>query len=167
MEACSNAIRWSVLFALSAALVALSQWPEPAVAFHVQGITVTTTSIDSTTKTVTVGIVETTVGTGSAHSQAIVSWGDGASPKAWTATSGTGPKFYSVAGVSHVYADLTDRTIKVTSDCCGSTGLSPRTDTTKVTLGCTDTPSGVCNATAGKAQLQIKNNMDDSKDQLK
>lgn len=160
----SIVIRASGFFAFLAVMFALS--PQPAAAFHVQAIVVLPTSIDSITRTVTVNIGETTVGSGTIHSQAIVQWGDAVtSNKPWTSTFGTSPKFYSVAGVSHIYPDLTDRTIKVTSDCCG--GFSPLTDTVAVRLGCADTPMGACNATAGKAQLQIKNNAVDSKDKLK
>src|SRR5262249_38422492 len=136
-------------------------------AFHVQGISVSTASINSSTKTVNIDVNETTIGTGSVHVGCNVQWGDAmTSGHAWTATMGAGPKIYSVAGVSHVYPDLTDRTITVLSDCCNSS-LMTITDKVTVQLGCSDTPSGVCNATAGKAQLQIKNNSDDSKDQLK
>ena len=156
------------LCAILAVVLAAVQWPHPAEAFHIQGITIVPTSINRATRTVTVNIVEQTVGTGTAHTDAGVAWGDAVtSNHAWTSTTGAGPKFYHVNGVSHVYPDLTTRTITVTSDCCNTT-LGYDFDTQVVDLGCTDSPMLLCNASAAKAQLQIKNDTgDDTKDKLK
>src|SRR5215470_9988475 len=156
------------LYAILAVVLAAVQWPHPAEAFHIQGITIVPTSINRATRTVTVNIVEQTTGVGTAHTDAGVAWGDAVtSNRAWTSTTGAGPKFYHVNGVSHVYPDLTTRTITVTSDCCNTT-LGYDFDTQVVDLGCTDSPMLLCNASAAKAQLQIKNDTgDDTKDKLK
>jgi hypothetical protein len=167
MKKCSNAACGYALCTLSAVVLAITQCPPPAAAFHVIGVSVSPVSINSTTRTVTVNIAESTVGSGFPHSQAVVHWGDAVtSAKAWTANSGAGPIVYRVDGVSHVYPDLTDRTITVFGDCCNTALLTP-TNTLPVQLGCADTPKFGCNATATKAQLQLKAPADDTKDKLK
>jgi hypothetical protein len=167
MKIRSNAGNRLLLCAISAVGLAAVQWPHPAEAFHVQGITIVPVSKDSVTRTVVIDVIEQTVGTGSVHSQANVAWGDAMnSNHAWTSTTGAGPKFYHVNGVSHVYPDLTTRVITVQSDCCNTT-LGYDFDTQVVDFGCSDTPMFLCNNGAVKAQLQIKNNADDSKDKLK
>jgi hypothetical protein len=164
----SNTGRGLARFGVSAALLAMSQWPLPAAAHHVRGITVSVTSANSTTRAVTVNVVESTSG-GTFHTAAHIQWGDAmSSNKPWTASSSMGGlNFYKVLGVSHTYPNLTDRIIKVTSDCCNTFSFSPDTDTAAVQLGCSDAPKGGCNATAATASLQIKNDPDDSKDKLK
>ena len=151
---------------LFAAMLAAIQWSAPAEAFHVKGITVTPTSVDSATRTVNVDVVESTVGTGSAHTQANVQWGDGmTSFHAWTGNTTTvgGGKNFRVTGVAHVYPDLTDRTIKVFSDCCNASFLTA-TDTAVIQLGCSDAPKGGCRQ-AGNSLVAFKNNLtDDNKD---
>jgi hypothetical protein len=142
-------------------------WSPPVQAFHVLGINIPFVSIDSGTRTVDIVVGESTVGTGSIHSQALVKWGDGASSnKPWTQTDTTtsGHKLY-FAFAAHVYPDLTDRTIQVFSDCCNASFVT-LTATAPVQLGCADAPIGGCLAPT-TAILQVKNNTtDDAKDQF-
>jgi hypothetical protein len=142
-------------------------WSPPAEAFHVMGINIQNVTIDSTTRAVDITVKETTIGSGF-HTQALVQWGDGGSSfKPWTATVTTtvfGHK-QMTALANHVYPDLTDRTIKVFSDCCNSSFVT-LTDTAPVQLGCADAPMGGCLAPT-TAILQVKNHTtDDAKDQL-
>jgi hypothetical protein len=159
----------TALLLISGVVLAVVHWSTPAAAFHVKGINITVNSVDSVTRTATIDIAESTVGTGAAHTQATVQWGDAmTSGHAWTGntTTGGGSKIYHVTGVAHVYPDLTDRTIRVISDCCGPTGFSPLTDTQPIQLGCADAPVLGC-LTPTSAILQFKNNTtDDNKDQV-
>jgi hypothetical protein len=151
---------------LAAALIAVSQWPQPAAASHILGVAISGSSVDSVTRTVSIFVTESTTGTGTA-SFAHVGWGDTvtSSSVAWTTNVPGSPAHYGVAGVTHVYPDLTDRTITVTSDCC-TTGGFDLTTTVSVQVGCSDTPMGLCTAATG-AQFQLKNDADNTKDKLK
>ena len=151
--------------------LASAMWPQIAAAFHIKGVNVTVLSVDSISRTVNIDAKEFTGSPGGPHTAANIQWGDAAaSGFAWTATHLASPtaslNTYEVSPVSHIYPDLLDRTITLTSDCC-NTSLGYDVDTAVVQLGCQDTPKGGCDASAGKAQLQIKNSTDDNKDKLK
>ena len=170
MKTRSTAVRASRL--LAALGLAVSMWPQAAAAFHIKGANVTVVSVDSSTRTVTIDAAEFTCTPGGPHTAGNIAWGDGMSTnKVWTATVLGSPtpalNTYKVSGVTHIYPDLTDRTITLTSDCCNSIGFSPDQDTALVQLECSDTPKGGCDASATKAQVQIKNDPDDTKDKLK
>ena len=160
-----GAIRFFACFAL---LVAIA--PRNAAANHIRDAQIIVTGIDSTTRTVNITAYEVTGSPGGPVTQANIQWGDAMSANLpWTGTFNNVPSpglnRYDV-NPSHIYPDLTDRTITLTSDCC-NTLFSPEVDTQLVQLGCSDTPKGGCDASATKAQLQIKNSTDDSKDKLK
>jgi hypothetical protein len=154
--------RGSVCFVALAALV-ITQWPQPAAAFHIVGFSVTVTSFDSIAGQVDIDIIETTTGSGTPHSGAFVQWGDGMSSfQAWTSTTGAAPKVYK-RSTSHTYPDLTTRMITATGD----TNIpSPFQDTAQVDFECADTPAVGCHV-GPKSQLKIKNNsVDDAKDKF-
>jgi hypothetical protein len=161
-----NGARRSAVVALTILSLGIVQRPQPAVAFHVIGVTVTPTSINSVTGSVNVNVTESTIGSGSVHSAVNMHWGDAVtSGHAWTATSGVAPKQYKVS-LSHTYPDLTTRTILAVGDCCNASFVTP-TATTVIDFGCSDAPKFGCHA-AGASSLQFKNNTtDDTKDKVK
>src|SRR5215471_8770600 len=123
----SNAGRAKALATSLVTLLAILEWPQTAAAFHVRGVSIVSPTVNSVTRTVTIGVVESTGTPFGPHTGAGIQWGDAmGTAKAWTHTATNtafpGINFYSVAGVSHIYPDLTDRTITVTSDCCGPSG---------------------------------------------
>src|SRR5262249_54804007 len=152
-----NPTRRSTLLALLCLELAVLRWASPAVAFHVHGFSITITSIDSVTRQVDARFTETTGTPFGPHTAADVNWGDAmASTHAWTSTVAGPSNTYKVSA-SHIYPDLTTRTISATSDCCNTTGFSPRMATAQVDFGCSDAPKFGCRQ-AGKSLLQIKNN---------
>jgi hypothetical protein len=163
MSASCCVARSSVGFVLSFVLLGVLSWAQPASANHVDGFSITVTSIDSVTREVDVDLTETTSG-GTIHVGPVIQWGDAAvNSPVWTSTVSGPPNVYKVS-TSHTYPDLTTRTINATSDCC-VTGGTPLFDSAIVDFGCSDTPLAGCRA-AGGSQLQITNNADDAKDKL-
>src|SRR5262249_41135223 len=62
--------------ALVLALWVIAWWPQPAVAHHVIGVTITPTNVDSVAHSANVNVTESTTGTGSVHVGVGVAWGD-------------------------------------------------------------------------------------------
>jgi hypothetical protein len=166
MNRTSNGARRSAVLALAVLSAFAVQRPRLAGAHHVIGVTVTPTSINSVTGSVNVNVTESTTGTGSVHSAVGIHWGDAVtSGHAWTSTQIGPPNKYKVS-LSHIYPDLTTRTILAVGDCCNASFVTP-TDTTVIDFGCSDAPMFGCHA-AGASSLQFKNNTtDDTKDKVK
>jgi len=164
-----SSVRRRVLFTSILTLLGAFAWAQPAAAFHIRGIAITAVQKDSIAGSVDIDVVEssgTPFGTNFAPN---VLWGDGSTnyppwTSNFTSTGAPGLNFHKVS-VSHMYPDLTTRTITVVSDCC--VYGSPAVDTVVIDFNCADTPMAGCR-TAGKAQFQMKNNLsDDTKDLLK
>lgn len=141
--------------------------PAAATASHLVGVSLTLDSVNTATRTVDLHFTISTVGPSTTYLGGALFWGDASTEVFGTpdSTTGTGPFVYRRA-FTHVYPDILPRTI-VAVDCCTSTSASTTlSDSLFIAFGCTAAPMGACR-TAEAAQIDIKSNADDAKDQLK
>jgi len=149
-------------FVFTAGLLAVLQQPQPAVAFHINSVVITVTSINSVTRQVDIDITETTGPATGPVAGANIAWGDAmTSGQLWTSNVGNTHK----VSASHTYPDITTRTISVVGDCCGPGPGTTVNDTAQIDFGCADLPLAGCR-TAAKSLILLKDNADDARDKL-
>src|SRR5262249_33939244 len=150
-EMFTSKFRKSFLLVVAAACLVPAISPRSAAAGHITGLSGLVDTVDPSTRTVTVDVTETLTGTAT-HSTFIVDLGDGnSSSEFWptTTTTTSGAIKRSLTGVSHIYPDVTARTITISDTGFVSTTSTFRSTTVDVSFpGCAAAPLGSCGTAA-------------------